>query len=171
VLTQLLDFTKRKEPQRNLVSPAELIERALFFIRKQAQNQRVDIRLNLRRDLPQVQANSDQLLQVFLNIFLNALQAMPEGGVLRLRADRLSHGDKSGVLITVQDTGKGIPREHRERLFEMFFSTKPAGSGLGLAVSNKIIAEHGGAIWVESPPGMGALVNIFLPLQSDGEVP
>jgi len=171
VLTQLLDFTRRKEPQRHQVSVPELIERALFFIRKQAQNQKVEVKLNLRRDLPDVEANSDQLLQVFLNIFLNALQAMPEGGMLRIRADRLTHSDTSGVLITVQDTGKGFPKEHRERLFEMFFSTKPTGSGVGLAVSNKIIAEHGGAIWVESPPGMGALVNIFLPLRSDREAP
>jgi len=169
VLTQLLDFTRRKEPHRNLVSVAELIERALFFIRKQAQTQRVEINLNLRRDLPDVRTSADQLLQVLLNIFLNALQAMPDGGMLRLRADRLTHGDKSGVLITVQDTGKGFPEEYRERLFEMFFSTKPSGSGVGLAVSNKIIAEHGGAIWVESPPGMGALVNIFLPVGSQSE--
>lgn len=164
VLTQLLDFTRRKEVHRDHISVGELIERALFFIRKQANDQHVAIKLNLRRDLPEVRANADQLLQVLLNIFLNALQAMPDGGMVRISTDRLTHGARSGVLVTVQDSGKGIPEEHRERLFEMFFSTKPSGSGVGLAVSNKIIAEHGGAIWVESPPGMGALVNIFLPL-------
>jgi PAS domain S-box-containing protein len=170
VLTQLLDFTRRKEVNRSHISVPELIERALFFIRKQATNQHVAIKLTLRRDLPQVKASSDQLLQVFLNIFLNALQAMPEGGMLRISTDLLTHSARSGILVTVQDSGKGIPDEHRERLFEMFFSTKPSGSGVGLAVSNRIIAEHDGAIWVESPPGMGALVNIFLPLDSP-EIP
>ncbi len=171
VLTQLLDFTRRKEPQRDRLNVVELIERALFFIRKQAKGQKVTIKLNLRRDLPEVRANADQLMQVLLNIFLNALQAMPGGGMLRIRTDRLTHGAKSGILITVQDSGKGIPEEYRDRLFEMFFSTKPSGSGVGLAVSNKIISEHGGAIWIESPPGMGALVNIFLPLEQQEASP
>ncbi len=167
VLTQLLDFTRRKEPQRESLQVSELIERALFFFRKQAKTQKVEVSVNVQPQLPEVHASLDQLLQVLLNICLNALQAMPQGGMLRLRADRLTHGDKSGVLITVQDSGKGIPAEHRARLFEMFFSTKTSGSGVGLAVSNKIIAAHGGAIWVESPPGLGALVNIFLPLDAE----
>jgi len=164
VLTQLLDFARRKEPKRDRLSVIEVIERSLFFIRKQAKNQGVDIKLTLRRGLPEVRADADQLQQVFVNLFINALQAMPEGGMLRISADRLTHGGRSGVLITVQDTGKGIPEEYRERLFEMFFSTKPSGSGVGLAVSSKIIAQHDGALWMESPEGMGALVNIFLPL-------
>jgi PAS domain S-box-containing protein len=164
VLKQLLDFTKRKKEERTPIQVPELLEKALFFIRKQAQKQHVEIKLNISDNLPPVIASGDQLLQVILNILLNALQAMPEGGELRIRADRLTHGNQSGILVTVQDTGKGFPQEYKDKLFDMFFSTKPSGSGVGLAVSSKIIAEHGGAIWVESPPELGALVNIFLPL-------
>jgi PAS domain S-box-containing protein len=169
VLTQLLDFSRRKEAHRDRLSIAGLIERALFFIRKQAYNQHVTIKQHLKADLPEVKPNADQILQVFLNIFMNALQAMPEGGTVLIQTDRLSYASRPGVLITVQDTGKGIPEAHRERLFEMFFSTKPSGSGVGLAVSNEIIAEHGGAIWVESPPGAGASVNIFLPVDTQDQ--
>lgn len=164
VLDQLLSFARPKEPKKNRLQVIELIESSLFFIHKQAHKQGVEIKLELRQELPLVHADADQLRQVLLNLFLNALEAMPDGGILRISADRLTHGNRSGVLITVQDTGTGIPEEYREKLFEMFFSTKPSGSGVGLAVSNKIIAEHGGALWVESPAGMGALVNIFLPL-------
>ncbi|RJP73064.1 MAG: PAS domain S-box protein [Candidatus Zixiibacteriota bacterium] len=164
VLTQLLDYTRRKESLRDRLRVPELIERVLFFIRKQARLQGVQIETTLEADLPEVQASADQLMQVLLNIFLNALQAMPQGGALRIRADRRTREARAGVLITVQDTGDGIPEEYRTRLFETFFSTKSAGSGMGLAVSNKIIADHGGAIWVESSPGAGAQVHIFLPL-------
>lgn len=164
VLKQLLDFTKRKKEERAPIQVPDLLDRALFFIRKQARKQNVEIKLNISADLPPVIADGDQLQQVVLNILLNALQAMPEGGELRIRADRLTHGGQSGILVTVQDTGKGFPQEYKDKLFDMFFSTKPSGSGVGLAVSSKIIAEHGGAIWVESPPELGALVNIFLPL-------
>lgn len=171
VLKQLLDFTKHKQEKRAPIQVPELLERALFFIRKQAQKQHVEIKLNISTGLPSVNANGDQLLQVLLNILLNALQAMPGGGELRIRADRLTHGNQSGILVTVQDTGKGFPQEYKDKLFDMFLSTKPSGSGVGLAVSSKIIAEHGGAIWVESPPELGALVNIFLPLAASQTSP
>ncbi|MFH1862255.1 MAG: ATP-binding protein, partial [bacterium] len=142
VLTQLLDFARRKEAKREDVDVAALIERSLFFIRKQAKTQGVEVHLALQRNLPAVRADLDQLQQVLVNVFINALQAMPKGGLLSVRLDRLTHGANSGILIAVQDTGVGIPAEYKEKLFEMFFSTKSSGSGIGLALTNKIISEH-----------------------------
>jgi signal transduction histidine kinase len=123
-----------------------------------------------------VQADPSQLDQVFLNLILNALDAMPEGGELALSTSLVSHdatqqgkNEKNNrfVLITVADTGTGIPEHIRPRIFDPFFTTKPGkGAGLGLSSAQLIIRQHNGHIEMQSAPGAGTKFSIYLPVQS-----
>ena len=112
-------------------------------------------------DLPLVLGNADQLRQVFLNLILNAIDAMPQGGTLTVR----TLAGPSVVVAEIQDTGVGIPNDIRARLFEPFFTNKPNGTGLGLSISAHIVTQHGGQIEVESVAGQGSTFRIALPYQ------
>lgn len=116
-------------------------------------------------------AHPDQLRQVFLNLMLNACDAMPNGGQLHI-ATEISCNNDSGsqyVVISVRDTGVGISPEHMPHLFEPFYTTKPQGTGLGLAISAHIVTQHGGHIQVESTPGVGSTFTVLLPVDRIGE--
>ncbi len=116
-------------------------------------------------DLLAVVGNSDQLRQVFLNLILNAIDAMPQAGTLTVR----TVAGLTVALVEVQDSGVGIPAEIRARLFEPFFTSKPTGTGLGLAISAHIVTQHGGQIEVESTVGQGSTFRVVLPVQSIAE--
>lgn len=128
---------------------APAVDDMLFWIRKAARSSGVDLNVEIAKDLPALSADAAQLRQVLLNLFVNALHAMPNGGQLSVRA--CEHG--SEVLIEVRDTGSGIPPELQTRIFKPFFTTRPGGSGLGLAVCAQVVRDHGGRIEVRSQPG------------------
>lgn len=113
------------------------------------------------QDLPEVVCNGDQLRQVFLNLVMNAIDAMPDGGTLTVRTE----GRPIGAIVEVRDTGVGIPKDIRERMFEPFFTNKPSGTGLGLAISAHIVTQHGGRIEVESEEEQGSTFRVLLPYQ------
>ena len=110
-------------------------------------------------ELAAVVCNADQLRQVFLNLVLNAIDAMPDGGTLTVR----TLSQPTSAVVEIADTGPGIAEELRSRLFEPFFTTKPTGTGLGLPISGHIVTQHGGQITVDSAPGMGTTFRISLP--------
>lgn len=118
-------------------------------------------------EVPAVAGDFDRLLQVFLNLVRNGIEAMPDGGELtvRTRFERVAPpcGGGAAVLVEIQDRGPGMPEEVRSRLFTPFFTTKDSGTGLGLALSLRIVEEHRGAIEVQSRPGAGATFRVFLP--------
>lgn len=172
---QLLTFSRGGEPIKKVVVIGRLIEEtAILMLRG------TNVRLELHIDNPveSVEADEGQIGQVLTNIIINAVQAMPDGGVLRIAAVSVELED--GVLpplpagryvrIVISDEGTGIAEEIRGRIFDPYFSTKPAGSGLGLASAYSIVIRHGGAIAVESPPGKGASFIIHLP-SCDAELP
>jgi len=158
----LLDFTRKDAPVRTMVTIGEVIESTLQLVGNELALGKVRPRLEIAADLPPIHGNSRGLQQVFLNLFLNAIQAMPQGGDLTVDARR--QGDE--IRIAVQDTGVGLPEEHLEKIFEPFFTTKEAGegTGLGLSVSYSIVRQHGGRIEVQSPPGRGATFVVVLPI-------
>jgi signal transduction histidine kinase len=133
----------------------------------------VDIQTELSEGLPWTALDPNQIKQVLLNIIHNGLQSMPTGGKLIVATSLISHelgGKQSDCLvIQITDTGNGITPENLERIFEPFFSTRPAGkgTGLGLSVSYGIITSHGGTIEVSSTPGLGSCFTIFLPVSSN----
>jgi signal transduction histidine kinase len=121
-----------------------------------------------------VQGDPESLLQVFLNLGLNAVQAMPRGGVLdilttRRRRSRLGYGRFAEVRF--RDTGDGIARDKLKKLFIPFYTTKARGSGLGLAISQRLVSQHGGTIEVRSTPGEGSTFSVFLPAVAGVEAP
>jgi signal transduction histidine kinase len=119
----------------------------------------IDIKSYLPGDLPPVQLNKDLFRQALLNLMLNAQQAMPEGGELTIQAAR----EPEGVCLSLIDTGKGMTPDAAGRAFRPFFSTKPSGTGLGLATTRKIVEAHGGTIALQSEVGRGTKISITLP--------
>jgi len=160
---RMRDLNRPTEGEREAVEVNDLVERVLLLSRKQCQNQHVEVRWEAGQDLPAVAAVADRVQQVFLNLVLNAVDAMPGGGELAVRTAHTP--DPAGVAVTFADTGSGIPEEQLERLFEPFASTKTEGLGLGLYVSRNIVHEHGGHIHVDSTPGQGATFTIWLPAE------
>jgi len=141
---------------------AELID----FFGPTAQQANIDIKCYLPADLPLMELNGELLSQAFLNLLLNAQQAMPEGGELTIQASlEPGPGDPgpNGIALVFIDTGKGIAPEVLGRVFRPFFSTKPGGSGLGLPTTRKIIEAHDGTIEVQSEVGRGTRFKVWLP--------
>ncbi len=161
VITELLDFAGPKEPRREPQSLEAIAEHALKLLAPDLAARKVAVVREYQPGLPPLPVDRDQLSQVFINILLNALQSMGEGGEIRIGLRRCA--SPPGVEITVSDTGAGIPAEDREKVFEPFFSRKRKGTGLGLAIVHQIITAHRGEIGVESEAGTGTTFRITLP--------
>ncbi|RLC89181.1 MAG: hypothetical protein DRI79_07410 [Chloroflexi bacterium] len=163
IVQRMLDFYR---PSRGGAVPTDvnsIVENVLTLAHKRLQYGGVRVLTHLAPDLPPVPVVPDQITQVFLNIVINAIEAMPSGGDLRL--ETLLSGDGEWVLTSFQDTGQGMSPEQITNLFEPFYTTKPTGTGLGLAISYGIIERHGGAIEVSSRPGQGATFVVKLPVR------
>ncbi|HEY76696.1 MAG TPA: GAF domain-containing protein [Thermoflexia bacterium] len=163
LVSRMLDFARRPRRGMKVVQINDLIKRSLTLCNKYLQHHHIAVRRDLDPNLPPVQANPDELSQVFLNLILNAVDAMPEGGSLCITS-RLAEDGR--IAISFTDTGHGIPDEHLGRIFEPFFTTKEGGSGLGLSVSLDVVRRHGGEITVKSTEGEGATFTIWLPVLS-----
>jgi len=161
IIRNLLDFARQSELVLKPVDTNQVIEQALSLVSHQAKLQNIDVIKELGPSLPKVVADFDQLQQVFTNLTLNAIQAMPDGGRLTLRTSLVGDGQ---VRIDVQDTGCGISEENLRKLFTPFFTTKGKGKGvgLGLAVTHGIIQRHQGRIEVQSEVGEGTTFTIYL---------
>jgi PAS domain S-box-containing protein len=165
IVAQLRDLNRRSEPTE--LEPTQLndvVDKVLMLIRKECEAQHVEIEWSPADDLPQVAVVPDRIRQVFLNLVLNAIEVMPEGGRLRVSSARTRRPE--GVQITFADTGPGIAPELRPHLFQPFQSTRPDGLGLGLYISKTIVDEHNGEIQVDSQPGEGATFIVWLPSQA-----
>lgn len=160
LVSDLLAYARSNSLPVSLVNLTELVYHTVSLIRHEAEQQQVALVTDCPEGL-QIPGNRDRLGQVLLNLGKNALQAMPDGGVLTIT----SAVSGSDVLLTMSDTGHGMGRDVLARIFEPFFTTKARGTGLGLALSKKIIEEHGGEISVESTAGQGTSVSITLPAQ------
>jgi signal transduction histidine kinase len=159
-LRGLLDFSRPSEPEIMPCDVGELLKPMLALTRPDAQKANVQIITECPDNLPPISADPQQLQQAILNILLNAIQAMPHGGTLTVRTDL--HVNR--LRLSIRDTGVGIPRENRERIFSPFFTTKHHGTGLGLAITRSIIEKNGGTIAVESEVGRGTTVFMEFPV-------
>ncbi|SHG23462.1 GAF domain-containing protein [Desulfacinum infernum DSM 9756] len=162
IIQDLLEFSRDREPQKSLANLNRIIEKVLVLLQNEFRLHHLELRKNLAPDMPDTLLDSRQMQQVFVNILLNAVEAMKPGGEIRIK----SFVDRSRGLqvAVVQDDGCGIAPENLDKIFEPFFSTKPKGTGLGLAVSYGIVKAHGGELSVESEPGKGTRFTISLPL-------
>jgi signal transduction histidine kinase/DNA-binding response OmpR family regulator len=157
---RILDFARRPQRKMELVNLNEVIEKTLALADKYFQHRNILLQRDLSPDLPDTLAASDELGQVFLNLVINAVDAMPEGGNLRVSSYLAEDGRRA---VTFSDTGCGIPHEHLDRIFEPFFSTKEGGTGLGLSVSYSVVERHGGDITVQSTEREGTTFTVWLP--------
>ncbi|UCG77356.1 MAG: HAMP domain-containing protein [Nitrospirota bacterium] len=171
IIKGLLGFSRAMPAEKNVVDVNDMIEHAINMIQNQAKFHNVEFDADLQKDLPDIGGESSQIEQVFLNLFINAADAMNNKGSIHIQTSQIKVDGKPYVEIVVSDTGPGIPEEHLSRLFEPFFTTKPVGkgTGLGLAVSHGIIRKHGGHIIVKSLPGEGACFFVRLPVPNPNE--
>ena len=160
LIEQFLEFARPRPPHFQRERIEEIMQETLLLIGPEARAHSVVVVRKWAKELPQVWADGTQIKQVFLNLLLNALQAMPQGGQLAIRL-YVSGGN---LLTAISDQGEGIPAEVRAKLFEPFFSTKQGGTGLGLSISQRIIEGHNGRLRLFSKPGAGTSVVIRLPL-------
>ena len=148
----------------------ETLDEVLSLVQAKARDQRIEIVRRVPADLPALQADPEGLRTCFLNVVINALQATPPGGCLTTEVKASQNGPGGGVVsIAFSDTGCGITQPDLERIFEPYFSTREAGVGLGLAITQRIVQDHGGEIRVDSAPGRGTTFRIDLPLRGPDE--
>ncbi len=169
IIRKMLLFARQMPPTKTWVNFNQLIQEGLLFFETRGAKEGITILCNLSADLPPLQADGSQLHQVLVNLVVNALQAMPQGGTLRIQ----TLAQREDVILVVEDTGIGIPPEHLSKIFTPFFTTKDIGqgTGLGLPVVHGIVSAHGGTIQVESRPGKGTRFTIRLPVKKNGESP
>jgi len=162
IMNQLLTFARRRPSERRPMDISWTVQDILEVLRERLARHRIQVETTFAPSLPLVYADPDQMSQVLLNLVINAIHAMPEGGTLRLGL----RPKGQQMTLTVTDTGHGIPRGDLEKIFVPFFTTKEVGkgTGLGLTVVQGIIQEHGGSIEVDSEPGRGTTFTITLPL-------
>ena len=164
LMEDLLELSRSKKLVKNKVNVLELLEERRKVMEWKSRESGVEIRVS--GEGCQVMGDDHKLIQVFQNIMQNGVQAMPEGGLLRVEVgvvDEVEGLSGSMVRVRIADTGKGMSKDTRDNLFKPFFTTKENGTGLGLAVTRKIIEDHGGKISVESELGTGSNFNIYLP--------
>lgn len=167
LIQNVLDFSKNSPPRPKLWEISGVIDQALELTAHSVKGQSIKVTTELNPSLPKVMVDFDQLQQVYINLILNAIQAMPKGGRLTIR----TFAEGNWLKTEVQDTGYGISPENMHKLFTPFFTTKKKGKGvgLGLAVCSEIIRRHQGRIEVQSKEGEGTTFTIYLPLHLDGD--
>ncbi len=160
-VTDLLYYARPGDPEFTKCDINELISKTLFFVSQHPEARNVHRTEELTRDLPAVEVDSTQVQQILLNLLLNAIQAMPKGGTLRVGTEQA----EGHIRVAISDSGSGIPEKEREKIFTPFFTTKARGTGLGLSICRRLVEQQGGAIEVQDTPGGGTTMVLSLPLE------
>jgi signal transduction histidine kinase len=161
ILTDLLETARPRAPEIRSSDLNTTVEHAVMLARQQVLSKPIKIEFTPADELPEVDHDSDQIHQVLLNLLLNSVQAIDDSGTVRVTL--LQQGDDA--LVTVSDTGRGIPPEHLPNIFRPFYTTKGNGTGLGLSLARRIVEEHHGQISVESSSGKGTTFSVLLPVR------
>jgi two-component system NtrC family sensor kinase len=173
IVSRMLRFSGPARAAVSAISLHESLEHALRLVQPRLESKSIGLERSFAAAQDRIEGNDTQIQQAFINLFLNALEAMPAKGTLTVAtqcvpADTLpailqDSAQRPCICVTIQDTGTGIPPEDLPRLFEPFFTTKPNGTGLGLLITRRIVLEHQGDISVQSRPGWGTAFRIVLP--------
>jgi PAS domain S-box-containing protein len=162
IIDRIRSFYRKSPPRRELVDVNGIIQEMLTLLKGEATRSSIAMRTDLAAELPEIMADRVQLQQVFMNLMLNAIEAMKDsGGELKVK----SHLQDGQLQFSVSDTGVGLPMEKMDQIFSAFFTTKPQGSGMGLAISRSIVESHGGQLWASANDGRGATFHFTLPIQ------
>ena len=161
IVDRVRSLYTRGTTQRQLVDVNGMIQETVVLLQYEASRHAVTIRTELAERLPDIVADRVQVQQVLMNLMLNGIEAMKDApGELVITSQRTDDGQ---LLISVSDSGVGIPAEQTERIFEAFFTTKPRGTGMGLSVSRTIVESHGGRVWASANTTRGATFQFTLP--------
>lgn len=163
LVAQFLEFAKPRAPNLAPSEMQQILDSVSSLAAHAIRDDKIRILTEIQPDLPPVSCDPEQLKQVLLNLVLNAVQAMSQGGVVVLSAERFG---RDQLAIRVRDEGAGVPPEHVEHIFDPFFTLKESGTGLGLSVAHGIVAQHGGMLGLESNTSQGAVFLVTLPLKA-----
>lgn|GEM_PF-3446797 len=160
LIDQFFNLAKAQEIVLTYENMNEVMRGILDLVQQQAFEKNVEIKIFFSKELPLVRVSKDQLKQVIINLILNGFDAMPDGGQLAIR----THFAEGKVFISIKDSGHGIPENVRDNIFDLYFTTKESGGGIGLAISRKIIEAHEGRLYFETKTGVGTIFHIELPV-------
>jgi signal transduction histidine kinase len=165
IIQELLEFARDRQPRKRLANINQIIEKSLSILENECRLRHIELNKTLFAQMKETLLDENQLEQVFVNLLLNAIQAIDENGVITVR----SHLDpkEEFLMVEIADSGGGIAKENLDKIFEPIFSTKKEGSGLGLAVSYGIVHNHQGQIEVESEAGKETRFRITLPVVAE----
>jgi PAS domain S-box-containing protein len=166
IINRIVSLFKKEAPQRGLVDLNGVVQEMITLLRSEASRYSISIDAELAEGLPQVMADRVALQQVLMNLMLNAIEAMKGTGTPGNLTIATRQDENRQILISVTDTGVGLPSGQAEQIFTAFFSSKPQGTGMGLPISRSIIESHGGRLWATSNPGRGATFQFALPLEA-----
>ena len=167
IIDRLRALYKKAPPQRELIDVNGIVHEILALLRAEAARYPIAMRAELATDLPKIMVDRVQIQQVLMNLVLNAIEAMKDsGGELTVKSEL---GNDGRVLISVSDTGVGLPTGKVDEIFSAFFTTKAQGSGMGLAISRSIVESHGGRLWATANNGRGATFHVTLPIAAEAE--
>ena len=155
---------------REVIDVNEINQETVALLRGEAQRHKISIRTELAADLPQIAGDRVQLQQVAMNLIINSIEAMKDVDGIRELVIKSQRAENEQVLVSVSDTGVGLPPQLTEQMFDPFFTTKPHGTGMGLRISRSIIESHGGRLWAAGSPGRGATFHLNLPAASRGHL-
>ncbi len=159
-------FSNFAQPKSSFIincSLDKIMNDTLFWISREAKSRNITLKYKAAKNLPDVRVDPQQMQQVFINLFINAFQAMDGGGRLNVGLGKGRIDGKDAVVVAIKDTGTGIAKENLRKIFDPFFTTKPTGTGLGLSITHRIVSEHKGRIEVESKAKKGTTIKVFIP--------
>jgi signal transduction histidine kinase len=160
---------RKGTPQRELVDVNELIQELIVLLRSEATRYSIALRMDLATNLPQLMGDGVQLQQVMMNLILNGIDAMKDVDGARELAIKSELADNEQLMVSIRDTGVGLPPQQTEQIFNAFFTTKPHGTGMGLRISRSIVESHGGRLWASDNLPRGASFFFTLPTKAEAQ--
>jgi signal transduction histidine kinase len=160
IITDFLNFAKPKSPYLTACHIENVLEKNINFLASQIKEEGYIIKKHYDNDIPEINADADMLYQAFLNILINAMQAMSEGGTIYVKVRAVDNT----VTVVFEDEGEGIPKDIKEKIWDPFFTTKAKGTGLGLGIVKNIIESHKGSVSIDNKPVAGTRVKVILPV-------
>jgi C4-dicarboxylate-specific signal transduction histidine kinase len=168
IISRIRLLFNKGTPERELVDVNEIIGEMFFLLRSEAMRYNISIRTELAADLPQVMGDRVQLQQVLMNLMINGIDAMKDADGVRELAVKSERAENMQLLVSVSDTGVGLPPHQADQIFNAFFTTKPHGTGMGLRISRSIVEAHGGSLWAAANSPRGA--NFYCALPAHAQV-
>jgi C4-dicarboxylate-specific signal transduction histidine kinase len=167
IINRIRSLFKRGTPQRELVDVNEVIREMLVLLRSQAIRYSISMRTEQSESLPRIMGDRVQLQQVLMNLIINAIEAMKDMDGPRELTVKSQKAEDEQVMVTVSDTGVGLPAQQADQIFNAFFTTKPEGTGMGLRISRSIVESHRGRLWADGNSSRGASFHLTLPSKPD----